>query len=179
MYILNEAQLKRLDKYKESVQGTCTVEKYIEPFWEWLIKYFPVWIPVNAITLTGLFVNAFGTLMMLYYTSHGKEAAPSWVYIVNAIAMFVAQTLDIFDGMQDRRTGNVSPMGDYVDHACDSLSGVFIGITMSCTFLLGNSPYLAFNMCLQISRRFNTTVFMVHYKVTGSIKKNTTGEKHD
>lgn len=47
---------------------------------------------------------------------------PRWAYAVNALSLFVYQTLDALDGKQARRTGSASPLGEIFDHGCDAFS---------------------------------------------------------
>ena len=43
------------------------------------------------------------------------------------------QTLDAVDGKQARRTGSQSPLGELFDHGCDSLSTIFLSLSVMLT----------------------------------------------
>ena len=41
---------------------------------------------------------------------------------MNALGLFIYQSLDAIDGKQARRTSTSTPLGELLDHGCDSLS---------------------------------------------------------
>ena len=43
------------------------------------------------------------------------------------------QTLDAIDGKQARRTDTQSPLGELFDHGCDSLSTIFVSLSVMIT----------------------------------------------
>ena len=53
---------------------------------------------------------------MVYYSPTLDQEAPSWVYLLAAVCVFLYQTLDAIDGKQARRTGTSSPLGQLFDH---------------------------------------------------------------
>lgn len=62
--------------------------------------------------------------------------APSWVYVSNAVGLFIYQSLDAIDGKQARRTNSASPLGELFDHGCDSISTSNIILFLTEYFLL-------------------------------------------
>ena len=64
--------------------------------------------------------------------------APHWAYLCCAAGLFVYQTLDGMDGIQARRIGLSSPLGEVFDHGLDavltfmyaSVAGCSVGISV-------------------------------------------------
>jgi len=87
-------------------------------------------IAPNLITLLGLSINFGAFVWLLFY--NGRQAPPH-VYYFNAVALFLYQTLDAIDGKQARRTDTQSPLGELFDHGCDSLSTIFVSLSVMIT----------------------------------------------
>ncbi len=95
----------------------------------------PMTLAPNVITLIGLGCVTCGTALILAYsptleaaltscssTPSGDTAIiPSYVHFANTLAVLLYQTCDAVDGKQARRTGTSSPLGQLVDHGCDTL----------------------------------------------------------
>ena len=47
---------------------------------------------------------------------------PRFIFLLNACAMIIYQTLDNMDGKQARKTGTSSPLGLLFDHGCDAMN---------------------------------------------------------
>jgi ethanolaminephosphotransferase len=67
---------------------------------------------------------------------------PSWIFLVNALFMFIYQTMDAIDGKQARRTASSSPLGELFDHGCDAATTVLSTLTGGIVFQL--SPQFTF-----------------------------------
>ncbi len=76
-------------------------------------------------TLVGLIFMIAPPILMMWFSGDLVSPAPWWVYLLNAVGIFIYQTLDALDGKQARRTGSSSPFGELFDHGCDSVSCVF------------------------------------------------------
>ena len=103
----------------------------------------PTWLAPNVITLTGFafMVTSYGILyhycpsldscaVLLDETSLSTAPTdtappPGWIFVVNAIAMLLYQTLDNLDGKQARKTGSASPLGLLFDHGIDAANSIF------------------------------------------------------
>jgi ethanolaminephosphotransferase len=81
----------------------------------------------NSITLVGLAFMVLSYLVMWYQvpTLLPQVNVPRWIFLYNAIAILVYQTLDNMDGKQARRTGSSSPLGLFFDHGCDAINSLF------------------------------------------------------
>jgi len=145
---LSKDELERLKQHKYSSTGTSLVEPYFQVYWKWLIEFFPLWVAPNAITFLGLIVNFVTSSLLIFYCSTATETAPSWVFFVNGLGLFIYQSLDAIDGKQARRTGSSTPLGELFDHGMDSISTVLVAQAISITMKLGELPWWMFFMCL-------------------------------
>lgn len=109
---------------------------------------FPRTIAPNTITIAGLAVNILSAFLIMWCSPTATEWVPSWIYVLNAVGLFIYQALDAIDGKQARRTGTSSPLGELFDHGCDSISTVVVAVACCCSMLLGKSPDLMFLMCM-------------------------------
>jgi ethanolaminephosphotransferase len=93
----------------------------------------PSTVAPNSITLFGFsfmigaFLLIFSHCPSLEYCSSAEvTSVPRYIFLVNAIALLVYQTLDNMDGKQARKTGSSSPLGLLFDHGLDACN-VYIG----------------------------------------------------
>lgn len=59
---------------------------------------------------------------LLYYDPTLEHGCPPWVYLTFAAGLWFYQSFDSIDGMQARRTGQSSPLGEMFDHGCDAIN---------------------------------------------------------
>jgi ethanolaminephosphotransferase len=120
---LSKKNLDNLKLYKYSSIDNSPISKYVlKPFWQKFLLLFPMWLAPNMITLLGLFFVVGNVLQLLYYDPGLEHGVPSWVYFGWAISLFLYQAFDAVDGMQARRTGQSSPLGEMFDHGCDAIN---------------------------------------------------------
>ncbi|XP_061108739.1 cholinephosphotransferase 1 [Conger conger] len=125
---LSAQQLKRLEEHKYSASGRSLFEPPCQIYWNWLVQQIPTWVAPNTLTITGLVVNIFTTVILVYYCPSATEEAPSWAFILSALGLFIYQSLDAIDGKQARRTNSSSALGELFDHGCDAVSTVFVAV---------------------------------------------------
>ncbi|KAK2834666.1 hypothetical protein Q7C36_015367 [Tachysurus vachellii] len=125
---LSPAQLKRLEQHKYSASGRSLLEPPCQIYWNWLVEQIPVWLAPNTLTITGLIINVFTTIILVFYCPTATEEAPSWAFILSALGLFIYQSLDAIDGKQARRTNSSSALGELFDHGCDAVSTVFVAV---------------------------------------------------
>lgn len=129
---LSSKDLKGLKDYKYSSIDQSLVSKYVlKPFYTELIEYFPKNIAPNLITLSGLGFTVIGIFTVLYYNPGFDETMPRWTYFSFALEMFLYQTFDALDGLQARRTGQSSPLGELFDHTIDAINTT-LGVIIVC-----------------------------------------------
>lgn len=105
-------------------------------------RFTPRTVAPNTITLVGLlFMVAAYAILWYYqpllfftpttntgnnkYMSIDEEPVPRWVFLFNAMAILLYQTLDNMDGKQARRVSASSPLGLFFDHGCDAVNSLF------------------------------------------------------
>ncbi len=127
----------------------------------------PLSLAPNVITLIGLACIVCGTALTLVYspsleasllsyssTSSGDATViPPYVFFINCLAVFLYQTCDAVDGKQARRTGTSSPVGQLIDHGCDTLVLVCQWLGGGAAVGLGISWYTA-GACLAVQAAF-------------------------
>ncbi|KAJ8379043.1 hypothetical protein AAFF_G00231340 [Aldrovandia affinis] len=141
---LTAQQLKRLDEHKYSATGRSLFEPPCQIYWNWLVQQIPTWVAPNTLTITGLVINIITTVILVFYCPSATEAAPGWVFILNALGLFLYQSLDAIDGKQARRTGSSSALGELFDHGCDAVSTVFVAVGSCVCCGMGAYPDLMF-----------------------------------
>lgn len=166
--VLTTGQLRRLLEHQYKAEGCSLLEPLMQKFWRWLVEQVPRWWAPNAITATGLALNIFTTLIMVYYSPDAKRQVPSWVYFINALGLFIYQSLDAIDGKQARRTSTNTPLGELLDHGCDSLSTVFVTLGICIALELGNHLEWFFFNCFAIMFLF----YSAHWQsyVSGTLR---------
>lgn len=70
--ILSNHSLIRLKEHKYSCVNHSFLDQYLNPFWTWLELKVPVSVHPNMMTLSGLVVNIFTTLSLVYFSPDAK-----------------------------------------------------------------------------------------------------------
>lgn len=166
--ILTKDQLKKLDAYKYDCRGESMLDPFLQPLWNRVVQKLPLWLSPNLLTIGGLITIVLTTLPLLYYSQGGKASPPIWTFYVCAIGLFAYQGLDACDGKQARRTGSSSPLGEILDHGCDSICIIFIALGACMSTKLGFHPNLMFFLCLSGITLF----YCVHWEsyITGYLQ---------
>ncbi|KAL4821051.1 CDP-alcohol phosphatidyltransferase-domain-containing protein [Aspergillus spinulosporus] len=131
MVYIRQHELSNLKNYRYAGVDHSLISRYVlKPFYNnFVIKFFPMNMAPNAITLTGLFFVLINLFTVLYYNPNLDQDCPPWVYASCAIGLFLYQTFDAVDGIQARRTKQSGPLGELFDHsvdACNTALGVLI-----------------------------------------------------
>jgi len=124
------------------------MDPLMQKWWCWLVEQFPLYVAPNLITILGLFINIITSLLLVYYSPHADQEVPRWACLVCCLGLFAYQSMDAIDGKQARRTGTSTPLGELFDHGCDSVSTVFVSISVCCAVQLGTAPYWLFCQCI-------------------------------
>ena len=95
-----------------------------------LLEYVPKWVAPNIITILGSIPIIVAYTIMISYDMTLTQTLPDYLYLLAAIGILTFITFDFCDGIQARRTGSSSPMGQLFDHGWDSLSWAFINLTV-------------------------------------------------
>jgi ethanolaminephosphotransferase len=130
-FFLSKHAESRLPEFRYKGQDNSLLYKYLlAPLATFCVNHLtPLWLAPNTITLIGLGFMVIAYLCMWYYSPSLEppleDELPRWIFLFNAIAMLIYQTLDNMDGRQARRTGSGSPLGLLFDHGCDAVNSVF------------------------------------------------------
>ncbi|XP_068672959.1 cholinephosphotransferase 1-like [Montipora foliosa] len=166
--VLSDRQLKRLAEHKYSAECVSILDPYFQVYWRWLVEQLPLWLAPNTITVSALAMNVATSLILMFYCPRAIEEAPWWALVLNAIGLFVYQSLDAVDGKQARRTNSASPLGELVDHGCDSVSIVFMVLSTNIAVQLGMEPPWMFFLSFMASFIF----YCAHWQayVSGTLR---------
>mmetsp|Transcript_16607 Transcript_16607/g.49684 ORF Transcript_16607/g.49684 Transcript_16607/m.49684 type:complete len:406 (-) Transcript_16607:348-1565(-) len=140
MPYLSERGLVGLKNYQYHSSGTTALDDLHQPFWNWVVTLFPMWLAPNLITLLGTGGLVVGYMVSAYYLPEFQGVAPWWVYFLCGFAVLAYLHLDCLDGKQARRTKSSSPLGQLFDHGCDAASVHLITSMMAGTLSLGDGP---------------------------------------
>lgn len=137
---LTNSEIENAKKYKyNGTDDSICAKLFLRRFWDFLINFFPLTMAANTITFIG-FLFEFVSFIVSFSLSDCLESRiPTWSIVLNGVCLFVYQTLDNLDGRQARRTGTSSALGQFFDHGCDAITGVFIMIQVITTLNLGNT----------------------------------------
>nr|QZD35611.1 CDP-ethanolamine:1, 2-diacylglycerol ethanolaminephosphotransferase [Lobosphaera incisa]QZD35612.1 CDP-ethanolamine:1, 2-diacylglycerol ethanolaminephosphotransferase [Lobosphaera incisa] len=139
MPYLSARALKGLKQYQYKPGGYTKLDDLHQPFWNWAVTLFPMWVAPNLITLTGIGGLVVAYLLTAVYSPELSGEMPRWVYFLNGFACLAYMHLDCLDGKQARRTKTSSPLGQLFDHGCDALSVQLIVTAIAASLDLGVS----------------------------------------
>jgi len=129
-YFLTAEAAQAIPNYQYKGEDRSLLYRYaLSPLAQFLVDHTPNNIAPNTITFAGLCSMVFGYLIFWYYVPNlqiqNVEEIPRWIFLYNAIAMLIYQTLDNMDGKQARKTKSSSPLGLLFDHGCDAINSIF------------------------------------------------------
>jgi phosphatidylglycerophosphate synthase len=182
--LLTTEQRETLKNHKYSANDNSLSGQYLWPFWVYLQKFVPPYISPNVISFLGFFC----TFLALLVAGSFHNNHPIISEILSTLLIFVYINLDCIDGIHARMNNNASPMGEFIDHACDSISTIFISLTacyvfdvnkILITWLITQVLLLNFIMChleaylkgeVYFSRFFGLTEALLYYCIVVCLK---------
>ena len=87
-----------------------------------IFRFVPGWLSANAITLLGLAATG-GMLLLVLFGSRLPDGVTALLCLAALVGYAVA---DHLDGMQALASGTASPLGEFLDHYSDAVSGAFL-----------------------------------------------------
>ncbi|EAY02850.1 CDP-alcohol phosphatidyltransferase family protein [Trichomonas vaginalis G3] len=123
-------------KYNGIDDSICK-KLFLAKYWDWCMRFIPMNVAPNVITLIGFIVESISFVLSLVLTNGLTKQLPCYGCVINALCLFFYQTLDNLDGRQARRTGMSSPLGQFFDHGCDAITGVSEVIKSAAVFNMG------------------------------------------
>lgn len=112
MYLLSKEQLENIKNWKYFAINESIIDEFLNPIYDIIINYTPIYISPNLITLTGFLCSLFiWFIVENFYTP----------ILIPLIIMFycIMSILDSLDGKQARKIKNSTPMGEMLDHSVD------------------------------------------------------------
>lgn len=85
---LSRHQLKRLEEHRYKSCGKSLLEPLMQGFWEWLVGQVPAWIAPNLITIIGLVVNIFTTVVLACYCPTATEQVNIYFLLLDFCLFF-------------------------------------------------------------------------------------------
>eukprot|EP00296_Roombia_truncata_P008304 JP446782.1.p1 GENE.JP446782.1~~JP446782.1.p1 ORF type:complete len:218 (+),score=16.10 JP446782.1:15-668(+) len=167
---LTDEAIEGLKKHKYSCVCVSYLDKYVMThFWNYILRFIPVWCAPNLLTILGLIAMTSSTLMAVYYCPDLQQPcqAPGSTWYFCILGTFLYQTLDALDGKQARRTGSSSPLGELFDHGCDSVSMFVAALACATCISVGPTP-LCFAMLIGSMVPFATAHWEAY--VTGTLR---------
>lgn len=118
---LEERDINELKSYTYCPGPTTTLDRLLDGVAEGIAPYLPRTLSPNAITLFGFCLHICSTLLL---TMLSPENETQWrvVLFIDALLSFAYVIADSLDGKQARRLKQSSPLGQLLDHGCDSLN---------------------------------------------------------
>lgn len=150
--IIYQEDLENLESLKKhhysSEDHSILARLVLRYYWNWVIKFVPMTIAPNTITLVGGISMAVSTLFTLILDPLLSNSRTRFLHLLNAVCLFFYSTMDSIDGRQAVRTCSASPLGQLMDHGIDSLVSAFLVITLSSSIGLGTGRDLVLFLLL-------------------------------
>lgn len=99
--------------------------RFYQVLWNPLVPKIPDGIKPNTITIVGQIA-----CVLAAACAGLAVGGPLGLYVVSAVLLLVYVTADNVDGPHARRTGQTSPLGEYLDHGLDGMAS---GAVLLCT----------------------------------------------
>lgn len=157
--------VSNLQHYKSTSIDNSIMRTWIyKPYlYENLIKLIPIYFHPNIVTLLGALAIVIQVITCVYFSENMTVfGVPSWVFFLAGFCLFVYQTLDNLDGMQARRTGTSSALGELYDHGIDALVTGLCSYAWMSVIAKGISTY-SFIGCLPPALAFIGATWQEYY----------------
>ena len=115
---LEERDIHELKTYAYCSGPTTKLDGLLDAVAERIVALLPRTLSPNAITLFGFAMQAFSTYLLAVSSSERVRV----VLLVDALLSLLYVIVDSLDGKQARRLKRSSPLGQLLDHGCDSLN---------------------------------------------------------
>ena len=142
---IDAGQINALRAYKyNSMNRSILCNSPLANVWDWIAAIMPMPITPNAVTV----VAAACSWSVILFANHARElakeesqdtAAINQSLLIGGLLVVLYNTLDNVDGKLARRRGMGSPLGQMMDHGCDSMT---IGMLMNSLAIVIRLPPL-------------------------------------
>lgn len=136
---LSKQQKEALKAYEYHGRDPSLFYQYfLSPIADYFVKFLPLTIAPNQVTLAGLYVSIVSTVITLLSNPQLLPTSDSNIIsFITGISILIYQTLDNMDGKQARRTNSSSPLGLLFDHGCDAINAGLVSISMASVYGTG------------------------------------------
>lgn len=150
--------LEPLKRHQYSSEDHSILSRLVlRRYWNWVMKFVPMTVAPNTITLIGGISMAVSTVLTLMLDPSLSSPRTRFLHLINALCLFFYSTMDSIDGKQAARTLSASPLGQLMDHGIDSLVAALLVITLSSSIGLGTGRDFVLLLLL---------IYMVFYCMT-------------
>lgn len=131
---LTEENLNKLQSWKYKVIDNSITTKLYKNFWHKCQSYISPKISPNVLSITGLLCLISNFILSLIF----YETYPLSILFYVSISTQIYCHLDAIDGIHARNTKTSSPLGELVDHICDTIGLIFIVLTFCNIYDISN-----------------------------------------
>ncbi|OAG31713.1 ethanolaminephosphotransferase [Nematocida displodere] len=140
-------KLENLKHYVYSSQDdSFLVAMGIGHYHRFVLGFFPTWVAPNLITLTGFLAMLVPVACILLKDPNFR--GNQRVALLSGLVIWFYSTMDCIDGMQARRTGSGSVLGQLFDHGVDSLVSTLVVLCLSSGVAIGDRRIVAMGMIM-------------------------------
>ena len=161
---LTEKDLENMKNHKYQTTGYTKIDNMMNPFWIKCASFLPYAYTPNMVTVTGLFCQILSIIIISFYDFTFSEPVPAIIPIFCALMLFLAQTLDAIDGKHARNTKRSSPLGQLMDHGCDSMDNFLYCIVVAQIYLFGPTIHtIVLQIMIQLPFLLVIYINMINY----------------
>lgn len=131
---LSQSELNNIYHWQYKVTDNSITTKFYKNFWYQIESYIPPYISPNFISFTGFFLIL--SNFIITYFLHNDYPILTELYVVIATQIYCH--LDSIDGIHARNTKTSSPLGELVDHICDTVGLIFMILSFAYIFDITN-----------------------------------------
>ena len=126
MTLFFEKEKENFSRWKYHAMDNSITTYYFTPIYNYFLDLIPMNISPNMLTFLGLMCTLFGYYISYnYFEMYPKSVCFSLILLWCGYIIF-----DAIDGKQARRIGNSSPLGEFLDHACDIISDLMVILSL-------------------------------------------------
>jgi phosphatidylglycerophosphate synthase len=116
---------------------------YKKLLWNRMIPKIPASVTPNTLTVIGQICGVLSAVAT-YGAAVGEIP---FLYLVSSFLLLAYLTFDNIDGAHARRTGQTSPLGEFLDHGLDGLASASVLILTGFVLGLNRDPLLMVTLC--------------------------------
>jgi len=132
------------------------VERLFTP----LLRWVPESVAPNTISLIGTLV-AWLTLGLTYLSTQLAPLGQGLALAGAGVGVFLSMTADCLDGMQARRTGRTSKLGEFLDHWLDAVHVPMVSAGLG--LALGLEPWQVVLILITTTLIYNAQLVLYHF----------------